>query len=145
MAVKYMTILFMIVMTRSLVYGQIYEDAEKVFRLSEETQKPILLVFSGSDWCAPCIKFHNNVLSQESFLSYAADHFFILKADFPQRKKLPAERKAQNEQLADQFNPAGQFPHIVLLNPDKKLIRTLFYKNQSAERFVEELSRQFAE
>ena len=125
--------------------AQILEDANYAFAESASSQKPVLLVFSGSDWCAPCIRFHKNVLSDENFIVYAEDHFIILKADFPQRKKLNQDQVQQNEKLADQYNPKGQFPHIVLLAPDRTLLKTLYFKNQTAQQFIAELSHQFAE
>lgn len=125
--------------------SQIIEDAAEAFEQARASQRPVLLVFSGSDWCAPCIRFHNNILSKESFLSYAADHFIVLKADFPQRKKLPQTIVDQNEKLAEQFNAKGQFPHLVLISSDQKLIKTLSFKNQNVDQFISELSLQFAE
>lgn len=139
-------IIFLLVMGFGIfTRAQVLDNAEKAFQLAKESQKPILLVFSGSDWCAPCIRFQKNVLSQESFIHYASDHFIILKADFPQRKKLPAMLKEQNEQLAERYNPNGQFPHIILLNPDQKILKTLHFNTQNAEGFILELSPYFAE
>ncbi len=125
--------------------AQILENAEEAFQLSAETQKPVLLIFSGSDWCAPCIRFQRTVLSDNQFLHYAADHFILLKADFPQRKKLTSKMVQQNEALAEKYNPKGQFPHIVLLHPDKSVLSTLFYKNQASQEFISQLSSHFAE
>ncbi|MGE0587315.1 MAG: thioredoxin family protein [Cyclobacteriaceae bacterium] len=126
-------------------YGQVLEDANEAFRQSRETQKPLLLVFSGSDWCAPCIRFNKNVLSQDDFIHFASDHFILLKADFPQRKKLPDPIRQQNERLAERFNPSGLFPHILLLNPDESKKGTFTYRNQKAGDFINELSVYFSE
>ena len=49
--------------------------------------KRILLVFQGSDWCAPCIKLEKEILDTEEFLNLAKEQFVILKADFPRGKK----------------------------------------------------------
>ncbi|MEZ4974611.1 MAG: thioredoxin family protein [Cyclobacteriaceae bacterium] len=125
--------------------AQVLENPEEAFRLSRETQKPLLLVFSGSDWCAPCIRFNKNVLSQEDFIHFASDHFILLKADFPQRKKLPDLIRQQNEKLAERFNPTGLFPHILLLNPDESKKITLIYRNQKSSEFISELSGYFSE
>lgn len=126
-------------------YSQVLDDAREAFQKAESTGKPVLLVFSGSDWCAPCIRFYKKVLSQDHFLDYAADHFVVLNADFPQRKKLAESLVKQNEKLAERFNPKGQFPHVVLLSPGQQLLRTIQYKNQSAEQFIADLGLQFAE
>lgn len=127
----------------SFVEAQIHDNADEAFASSRATHKPVLLIFSGSDWCAPCIRFQKTVLSDEQFQLYASDHLILLKADFPQRKKLAKEIEEQNEQLAEKYNPKGQFPHIVLLRSDQSVLSTLPYKNQSTEQFILMLSTHF--
>jgi thiamine biosynthesis lipoprotein len=125
--------------------AQIIEEPEVAFKLSNESQKPLLMIFSGSDWCAPCIRLHDTVLSDEQFQHYASDHFILLKVDFPQRKKQDKSKRTENEQLADKYNPRGQFPHILLLRPDQSILSVLNYKNQPVEEFISQLSAYFAE
>lgn len=125
--------------------AQIFDNAEEAFESSRATHKPVLLIFSGSDWCAPCIRFQKTVLSDEQFQLYASDHLILLKADFPQRKRLDQKLIEQNERLAERYNPKGQFPHIVLLSSDQSVLSTLSYKNQSTEQFISMLSTHFAE
>lgn len=139
-------VVFSVVMASSTgLQAQVLENPEEAFRLSRESQKPLLLVFSGSDWCAPCIRFNKNVLSQEDFIHFASDHFILLKADFPQRRKLPDPIRQQNEKLAERFNPSGLFPHILLLNPDESKKGTLKYRNQKSGDFINELNVYFSE
>jgi hypothetical protein len=59
------------------------------------------------------------VLQDTVFQHFATTHLDVVKADFPQRKKLPSAQVRENERLAGLYNPAGQFPHIVLLRPDR--------------------------
>lgn len=140
------TLIFLsIIWIASSAKGQINDNAAAAFEDSRTTQKPVLLIFSGSDWCAPCIRLHKTVLSDEQFLLYASDHFILLKADFPQRKKLATETVAQNERLAERYNPKGQFPHLVLLRSDQSVLSVLPYKNQNTEEFITMLSTHFAE
>lgn len=86
--------------------------------------KPILLVFSGSDWCRGCILFDNNVLQKEAFQTLHPKQVLLYKADFPRKKKLqpPLPIKAQNETLAQQYNPNGIFPYILLLDSDLNVL-----------------------
>lgn len=91
----------------------------------DTTARPILLVFSGSDWCQPCIRFEKQVLKDSVFQHFAAANLELIKADFPQRKKLTPAQRQQNEQLAGQYNPEGEFPHIVLLRPDRTMLAAL--------------------
>lgn len=125
--------------------SQIIEDPEVAFKLSNETQKPLLLIFSGSDWCAPCIRLHDTILTNEQFQHYASDHFILLKVDFPQRKKQDKSKRTENEKLAEKYNPKGQFPHLLLLRPDQTILSILNYKNQPAHEFILQLSSYFSE
>ena len=138
-------LVFLMVLASGHLRAQVFENAEEAFQSSTRSQKPILLVFSGSDWCAPCIRFQKTVLSDAGFQHYAADHLILLKADFPQRKKLDQWLIGQNERLAETYNPRGQFPHIVLLRPDRTLLATLTFKDQRPEEFISQLSLYFAE
>jgi thiol-disulfide isomerase/thioredoxin len=36
-------------------------------QIATEKNRPIILVFQGSDWCAPCIKLNREVFSTETF------------------------------------------------------------------------------
>lgn len=119
--------------------AQIENNVDEAFRVANETQKPVLLVFAGSDWCAPCIRFEKQILSESNFQDYAKDHLIILKADFPQRKKLPDSEQKQNDSLAEQFNPKGEFPKLVLLREDKSVVSTLTYSNQSSDEFISQI------
>ena len=91
-----------------------------------EEQKLILLNFSGSDWCAPCIKMKREIFQPEAFSSFAADALILVNADFPRSKKNqpPAEQQLQNEQLAEQYNRKGSFPMTVLLKPDGSILQS---------------------
>ncbi len=61
------------------------EDAKTRATLEE---KIIVLVFQGSDWCAPCIKLNKEIFESKTFRLYAENHFIMVQADFPKRKKM---------------------------------------------------------
>lgn len=110
--------------------------------LAKKENKPILLSFSGSDWCAPCIKMKRQIFDRPEFRSYASRHLILLKADFPRQKKnqLDQKQKEHNEKLAERYNPNGKFPLTLLLSAEGVVIREWDgYTSQSAEGFVEQL------
>ena len=121
--------------------AQVEPDPEKAFRQARQSGRQILLVFSGSDWCLPCIRFEKNILTDSAFRDFAGKRFVILEADFPQRKKIPAPMRSQYEALAGQFNAEGAFPKIVLLTPDKTLLAVLPYTGQSPADFIGEVRK----
>ena len=40
---------------------------EQTKKTAAEKKELILLNFSGSDWCIPCIKLHKNLIETEAF------------------------------------------------------------------------------
>lgn len=126
-------------LTISSGFAQSFENANEAFENASSTNKKVLLVFSGSDWCAPCVQLENKILSTNLFLDFANKNLIIIHADFPQRKKLPKEIQLQNDALAEQYNPTGEFPEIVLLRPDKSVVKKLLYNNQSTDEFINEI------
>jgi thioredoxin-related protein len=104
--------------------------------------KQILLVFSGSDWCAPCMKLEKNIWQSEVFKTYAKDHLVLLKADFPSRKKnqLPEEQQEKNNALAEQYNPKGYFPFVLLLSDSGEVLNQLGYKSLEPQAYIDEIN-----
>ncbi len=110
---------------------------------AKQNNLKILMVFSGSDWCKPCIQFKKDILNSERFKEYKQNRILELSLDFPYKKKnaLSQEQLKHNERLADQFNPDGTFPRIVLLNSEVEQIGDLKYrKGMSTTEFIEDIS-----
>ena len=104
----------------------------------------ILLSFSGSDWCGPCIKLHHDFFESPEFTKFSESNLVLLNADFPRQKKnqLPKTLQQQNDKLADTYNATGSFPFTVLLTADGKLIK--FWDGipkMSVEEFVEDIKK----
>src|SRR6516164_2655425 len=118
----------------------IQEDPEAAFSQASREGKNLLLLFSGSDWCIPCIQFEKKVLLDSSFQKFASRSLVILVADFPQKRKISKSLQAAYESLADQYDPSGIFPRIIILTPDKKFLGSISYQHQSADEFLKELN-----
>jgi thioredoxin-related protein len=91
---------------------------------AKDKHKLILLYFSGSDWCGPCIKLKKDVLESDAFLGFANTHLALVRADFPRMKKnqLDKVQIAKNEKLAEMYNKKGKFPFTVLLDATGKVL-----------------------
>ena len=100
--------------------------------------KPLLLVFSGSDWCAPCIKLDKTIWQSVEFQKYATENLILERADFPKKKQneLDANIKKQNQELAEKYNKNGIFPLVVLLDASGKVLGTTSYKNVSPSDYI---------
>ncbi|MBD8489123.1 thioredoxin family protein [Echinicola sp. CAU 1574] len=118
-------------------------DFDQAKKIAEDKGLPIVLVFQGSDWCAPCIKLDREVWSTDAFKDYAKKHFVMLKADFPRKPKnaLPKEQEEHNKQLAEQYNRNGYFPFVVLLNEEGKVLGETGYKHLGPEEYIVHLKK----
>jgi thioredoxin-related protein len=103
--------------------------------------KFIVLVFSGSDWCAPCIKLDKNVWQSEDFKLFANEKLVLLRADFPKKKAnaLPEAQQNANKSLAEKYNKDGYFPLVVILDATGRVIAKKGYENQNAAKYIAEL------
>ena len=121
-------------------------DLSVAQQVAKELHKLILLNFSGSDWCAPCIKLDRDIWSTQVFQAFAKDHLVLYKADFPRRKanQLPEPLATQNKQLAAQFNAKGYFPLVVMLSAKKEVLGQTAYLNISPEAYTNKLKAMVA-
>jgi len=122
------------------------ENSHQTFNQSIEKakteNKKILLYFSGSDWCAPCVKFKKQFVLTEAFAAFAKDALVIYNADFPRLKKnqLSKETTQENETLAEKYNNTGIFPLILLLDTDGKIIKKWDHlPTETLEEFIAKL------
>lgn len=106
---------------------------------AKQEHKYILLNFSGSDWCGPCIRMHKEVFDNDVFKLYADSNLVLVNADFPRLKKnqLSKEQQKKNDQLADKYNSKGSFPLTLLLDAEGKVIKTWDgYPDLTSEQFT---------
>lgn len=94
--------------------------------LSEKTGKPILIDFTGSDWCGWCIKLKNEVFKTTKFEEWAKKNVILLELDYPQNKPQSDEIKAQNKELAKKFQIKG-YPTILFIDSKEKVLGTYGY------------------
>ena len=108
---------------------------------AEAAQKNIVLVFQGSDWCAPCIKLDKEVWSMPEFAELATAEFVFVKADFPRRRanRLSDEQQAANAALAERYNTIGSFPLVVVINPAGDVLGQMGYEKIGPTAYYEKL------
>ncbi|HSB93945.1 MAG TPA: thioredoxin family protein [Flavitalea sp.] len=118
---------FLLLFTTLLIGGTMHaqEKFADALAAAKDSGKHVLIVFSGSDWCIPCIKMEKQVFLADDFRKYASDHLVIVHADFPRLKKnqLSATQQSINEALADKYNTHGSFPMTVLTDPEGHVIK----------------------
>lgn len=110
-------------------------DYEKALALSGEREKAVLVNFTGSDWCPPCMALQREVFSTAAFKEYADENLILLEIDFPMKEKQPEELVAQNEKLAEQYGIEG-FPTFLLLDSKGKELKRGGYRPGGPEAFL---------
>jgi len=115
-------------------------DYDTAIENSISEDKNILLVFSGSDWCKPCIRLEQQVFEKETFKNFADKKLILLRADFPRKRKnkLSKSQTQHNEGLAEKYNTSGQFPLVLILDKNGKVLKTLNSTLESPEAFIKQ-------
>jgi len=113
-------------------------DYAKALEKAKAENKRVLLNFTGSDWCGPCIELKKRVFSNAEFVAYAAKNLVLVEIDYPQRKEQSAELKRQNDKLGHEYGIDEKgFPTIVLLDPAGKVAREFTgYAGESAADLI---------
>ncbi len=115
-----------------------HTDFEEAKTVATSQNKKIILVFSGSDWCAPCMKLEREIWNSEIFKDYAEDNYILLKADFPKRKKnaLTNIQQEHNNSLAEHYNKNGYFPLVVVMDNKGKALGEVGYKKIDVNAYI---------
>lgn len=128
----------------SIGLAQQAETFTQKLELAKAENKNVLLYFSGSDWCAPCVKFKKFIVNTPEFETFAIENLVIFNADFPRlsKNKLAKEVEKENETLADKYNSKGIFPLILLLDAEGNVIKKWEeYPKETVEEFIGKLKK----
>jgi len=125
---------------------QLFAQAKSVNSLTNAMQKAtqnnksIMIVFSGSDWCIPCMHLEKEILNKPGFESFAKKKLVMLNADFPLKKKnkksISKTQQKYNEKLFEKYNPQGIFPLVVLLDHKGNVIDKTGYKKMTPTQYA---------
>lgn len=114
-------------------------DWEAAKAKAKAENKPILINFTGSDWCGWCIRLEKEVFSQKAFQEYAAKNLILMEADFPKKKKQTPELIKQNKALEKEY-PFDGYPTIYLLDAEgKKISEDIGYREGGPEAYAKRL------
>jgi protein disulfide-isomerase len=113
-------------------------DYAKALEIAKAQNKKVLLDFTGSDWCGPCIQLNRRAFSRPEFRAYADKNLVLVEVDYPQGKRQSAELVKQNEKLSKQYGIDEKgFPTVVLLDPGGKVVREFTgYDGETAAELI---------
>ena len=122
---KFYLVLLLVALTRSALLAAEWEtDYGKALEKAKAEKKRVLLDFTGSDWCPPCIELKRLVFSRPDFAAYAKKNLILVEIDFPKGKKQSDALKDQNEMLAKQYRIDEKvFPTVIVLDSAGKIAR----------------------
>jgi thioredoxin-related protein len=118
-----------------------FTDLPKALEAAKKEHKQVLMDFTGSDWCHPCMDLHKNVLESADFEKYAKEHLILVVVDFPNRKSQSDDLKKANKALAEKFNIEGYPTVIVLDESGKQLSKSVGYGGEQPDEFIAKLPK----
>lgn len=122
-----------------LVWHSTLEEAVKV---ASAENKPILVQFTGSDWCKWCIKLNKEVFDQKDFVSYAKNNLILVRLDFPRSVPQSDEVKAYNRSVATKYGVRG-FPTILLMDQSGNVVKETGYLPGGPSAYVEHIKEAY--
>ena len=96
-----------------------HTNVKEAIAIGNKEKKPLLLFFTGSDWCGWCIRLQNEVLKTPEFAKWANENVILVELDYPRRTPQTPEIKQQNNELQQAFSIQG-FPTIYFANGTNK-------------------------
>lgn len=103
-------------------------DLDAAMKQAAKEDKAVLVEFTGSDWCPPCIMMRKKVFSKPAFVKKASEDYILVELDFPRGDQ---ELSAKHQPIAEKYNIEG-FPTVVLLNSEGKEFNR-FYASEYPE------------
>jgi len=116
------------------------EDFANAKATAAKENRDLLIEFTGSDWCPPCMQLHETVFSKDAFKTGAQKNFVLVKIDFPQEKEQSAAVKAQNEKLQKEYNIEG-FPTVILADAAARPYATTGFEEVGPAEYLANLNK----
>jgi protein disulfide-isomerase len=122
--------------------GQIqwYTNYNEALGVAKKANKPLLLFFTGSDWCGWCKKMHQEVFSSADFAQAAGNDFIFVDIDFPMNKPLPSQLQQQNNMLKQKYGVTG-YPTIIILDSNSNFIAETGYRPGGGKAYADYLNQ----
>lgn len=101
----------------SLNWKESFKTAKEIAKIEK---KPILVFFTGSDWCGPCKRLVSDFFETEEFKEIADKALILYEADFPRNKKLVTKNQVKdNRRLSNKFNVSG-YPTVLIIDDKER-------------------------
>ncbi len=115
-------------------------DYNAALAQAQSERKVLLLMFTGSDWCAPCKRLTGEVFETEEMSAFAQHEVIPVYLDFPRSFELPRDLANQNRKLADTFG-VSSYPTVLIVSPDEEVLGKLGYVEGGPKTFIRSVRR----
>ncbi|MGE3954898.1 MAG: thioredoxin family protein [Parachlamydiales bacterium] len=112
---------------------------DKAVELSKSEHKPILIFFTGSDWCGWCKKLKKEVFDKPEFAESMGDKFVYLEIDQPMKGQ-SSDLEEQKDKLQKQYGIRG-LPAVVIVDSNGRQIAQTGYKEGGPEAYAKHLQQ----
>ena len=104
--------------------------------------KPVMLNFTGSDWCGWCMLMDRQVFSKQEWKDWAAGKIYLVTLDFPSDDDLvPEEYRERNQTLQKEYGIGGYPTYVVLGAEGKRLGELGASRNAKPVKFIADLAK----
>ena len=99
-----------------------YTNYNEALNVAKNNNQNILIYFTGSDWCAPCIQLKKDLFDTKEF-EELSQQYVLLYIDIPRRNDIVSpDQKAHNKEVFKKFNKTGVFPLFLAVSPKGKVL-----------------------
>ncbi|MEF9496981.1 thioredoxin family protein [Chlamydia sp. 04-14] len=114
-------------------------DYNEAVKKSRDSELPMLIFFSGSDWNGSCMKIRKEVLTSLEFSKKVNGNFICLEVDFPRHSSQSETLRTQNAYLKTKFK-IDEFPSLLLLSHEgREIYKIGSFGNETGENLGESL------
>ncbi len=92
-----------------------FQSFEQAAVAAQATGRPILMDFTGSDWCGWCIRLDQEVFSSAEFKAWAQNRVVLLKVDLPRQTPQPPALRQHNENLRAKYQ-IDSYPTVLFVD-----------------------------
>jgi len=134
---KLITLFLLLLVTISYCQKK-YDDLEIAKKEAEVSNKNILIILTGSDWCKPCIKMEKNVIENNEFIEYANQNLILFEINLPRHLDYDSKIVKNYIYLRDKYQ-TNSLPSLILVNSEGKEITKISNGLSSLEKVMKEL------
>ncbi|TAE54240.1 MAG: thioredoxin family protein [Bacteroidetes bacterium] len=94
---------------------QLYDSWESAQKAAIGTDKDILIVLTGKEWCRPCKALEAEIMQNPEFIAYAQEHLVIFEVDVTIASiGKPNSKAGKLHKTYSEKHNAPEFPSMIL-------------------------------